>query len=145
MKAISLKQPWANLVASGKKTIETRKWSTNYRGDLVICSSQNPKIEPYGKALCIVELYDIKPMEKKHEKKACMKLPRAKARYIFSPDFAGSGIPPKRELPRRGIKVYPKAHAWFLRNLRPIDPPISVKGSLGIFNLELHLDHKIVN
>ncbi|MEK7168734.1 MAG: ASCH domain-containing protein [Patescibacteria group bacterium] len=52
-KAISLKQPWANLVASGKKTIETRKWSTKYRGDLVICSSQNPKIKPYGKALCI--------------------------------------------------------------------------------------------
>jgi hypothetical protein len=106
MKAISLKQPWANLVASGKKTIETRKWSTNYRGDLVICSSQNPKIEPYGCALCIVELYDIKPMEKQHEKDAC-------------------------------IKVYPKAYAWFLRNLRPINPLIPVKGSLSIFNLEL--------
>lgn len=105
-KAISLKQPFANLVASGAKTIETRKWSTNYRGDLVVCSSQNPKIEPYGKALCVVELYDIKPMEKKHEKKA-------------------------------RIKVYPKAHAWFLRNLRPITPPVPIKGSLGIFNLKL--------
>jgi len=105
-KAISLQQPWANLVATGKKTIETRKWSTNYRGDLVICSSQNPKIEPYGKALCIVELYDVKPMTKEHEKEAC-------------------------------IQVYPKAHAWFLRNLRPINPPIPVKGALSIFNLEL--------
>ena len=108
MKAISLRQPWANLVATGKKTIETRKWSTNYRGDLVICSSQNPKIKPYGKALCIVELYDVKPMTKKDEKMAC-------------------------------ISVYPKAKAWFLRNLRPINPPIPVKGSLGIFNLRLSL------
>ena len=107
-KAISLKQPWANLVATGKKTIETRTWPTKYRGDLVICSSQNPKIEPYGKALCIVELYDVRPMEEKDEKKAC-------------------------------VKVYPKAQAWFLRNLRPIDPPIPVKGSLGIFNLKLNL------
>lgn len=105
-KAISLKQPWANLVASGKKTIETRKWSTKYRGDLVICSSQNPKIEPCGKALCIVELYDIKPMIKADEKKAC-------------------------------IKVYPGANAWFLRNLRKIDSPMLVKGSLGIFDLKL--------
>ena len=105
-KAISLKQPWANLVASGKKTIETRKWSTKYRGDLVICSSQNPKIEPYGKALCIVELYNVRPMTKADEKKAC-------------------------------IKPYPKAHAWFLRNLHSIDPPVPVKGGLGIFNLEL--------
>lgn len=73
-KAISLKQPWANLVTSGKKAIETRKWSTKYRGDLVICSSQKPKIEPAGYALCIVELYDVRPMEKKDEKKACIKV-----------------------------------------------------------------------
>lgn len=74
MKAISLKQPWANLVASGKKTIETRKWKTSYRGDLVIYSSQKPKIHPAGYALCIVELYDIKPMKKEDEKKACIKV-----------------------------------------------------------------------
>ena len=73
-KAISLKQPWANLVAGGEKTIETRKWKTEYRGDLVICSSKVPKIEPAGFALCIVELYSIEPMKKKHEKGACIKV-----------------------------------------------------------------------
>lgn len=73
-KAISLKQPWANLVASAKKTIETRKWSTKYRGDLVICSSQKPKIDPAGYALCIVELYNVRPMTKGDEKKACVKV-----------------------------------------------------------------------
>ncbi len=106
LKAISLKQPWANLVASGKKTIETRKWKTPYRGDLVICSSKKPDIYPAGYALCIVELYQIEPMKKKHEKKAC-------------------------------IKVYPGAYSWFLRNTRPIVPPMAVKGSLGIFNLSV--------
>jgi len=105
-KAISLKQPYANLVCSGKKTIETRKWTTKYRGDLVICSSASPKIEPYGHALCIVELYDIKKMTKEHEKKAC-------------------------------VKVYPRANAWFLRNLRKFDKPIPVKGSLGIFEINI--------
>ncbi len=73
-RAISLKQPWANLVASGKKPIETRKWTTNYRGDLVICSSQKPKIYPAGYALCIAELYRIEPMKKEHEKRACIKV-----------------------------------------------------------------------
>jgi len=73
-KAISLKQPWANLVASGEKTVETRKWKTDYRGDLVICSSQKPKIYPAGYALCIVELYHIEPMKKEHERKACIKV-----------------------------------------------------------------------
>src|SRR3989344_8758000 len=82
-KAISLKQPWANLVASGKKTIETRKWTTKYRGDLVICSSKNPKIHPAGYALCIAELYHIEPMKKSHEKKACIKVyPRANSWFL---------------------------------------------------------------
>ncbi|WP_414755530.1 ASCH domain-containing protein [Anabaena sp. CCY 9910] len=39
-KAISLWQPWASLVAMGLKKYETRSWSTNYRGRLVICSAQ---------------------------------------------------------------------------------------------------------
>lgn len=36
MKAISLWQPWAALIAVGAKTIETRSWGTNYRGPLLI-------------------------------------------------------------------------------------------------------------
>ena len=33
---MTLHQPWASLVALGVKTIETRGWSTNYRGPLAI-------------------------------------------------------------------------------------------------------------
>lgn len=36
MKALTLWQPWASLVALGVKTIETRSWSTRYRGPLAI-------------------------------------------------------------------------------------------------------------
>lgn len=36
MKAISLWQPWASAIAAGLKTIETRSWSTPYRGPLAI-------------------------------------------------------------------------------------------------------------
>jgi hypothetical protein len=34
--ALSLKQPWAALLAHGRKTIEVRRWSTPYRGPLLI-------------------------------------------------------------------------------------------------------------
>lgn len=34
--ALSLWQPWASLIALGVKTIETRSWSTQYRGPLAI-------------------------------------------------------------------------------------------------------------
>jgi len=36
MKALTLTQPWATLVAIGAKKIETRSWSTPYRGPLAI-------------------------------------------------------------------------------------------------------------
>lgn len=42
MKALSLKQPWAELILQGKKTIELRKWNTNFRGDFLIHSSKIP-------------------------------------------------------------------------------------------------------
>lgn len=36
MKALTLHQPWASLIAVGAKKIETRSWSTSYRGPLAI-------------------------------------------------------------------------------------------------------------
>ena len=36
MKAMTVIQPWAYLLASGKKQNETRSWRTNYRGEILI-------------------------------------------------------------------------------------------------------------
>lgn len=36
MKALSLDQPWASLLAGGPKQFETRAWRTNYRGRIAI-------------------------------------------------------------------------------------------------------------
>jgi len=71
MKAISVKQPWANLIASGRKTIETRTWSTSFRGSLLIVSSRVPPIAPAGFALAVVELVDCRPMTQSDEAAAC--------------------------------------------------------------------------
>jgi len=62
MKALSIKQPWANLIASGFKTIETRKWKTKHRGQLLIVSSKLPDIEPFGKAIAVCDVVDCQPM-----------------------------------------------------------------------------------
>jgi ASCH domain-containing protein len=71
MKALSIKQPWANLIASGKKTIETRLWPTDYRGPLLIVSSKTPDIHPAGYAVAIGELVDCRPMTASDEQAAC--------------------------------------------------------------------------
>lgn len=36
MKCLSIRQPWATLIAIGAKKFETRSWATNYRGPLAI-------------------------------------------------------------------------------------------------------------
>lgn len=45
MKALSVRQPWAQLILAGVKTIEVRSWATSYRGELLICASASPKNE----------------------------------------------------------------------------------------------------
>lgn len=40
VKAISLWEPWASLMRSGAKTVETRSWYTSYRGPLLICAAK---------------------------------------------------------------------------------------------------------
>lgn len=40
MKALSLTQPWASLIAIGAKRIETRSWPTAYRGPVAIHASK---------------------------------------------------------------------------------------------------------
>jgi hypothetical protein len=45
MKALSFKQPWAELVLQGKKKIEIRRWNTNFRGEFLIHASKSPDMD----------------------------------------------------------------------------------------------------
>lgn len=74
MKALCLKEPFASLVLEGKKTIETRKWKTSYRGKLLLCASKTPKSAISGKAFATAELIDCRKMTKDDEDSACCKI-----------------------------------------------------------------------
>lgn len=90
MKALSVKQPWASLIASGEKTIETRVWATKYRGPLLICASAAPRNwGPSGVTICTADLVDCRPMTKRDEVPAM-------------------------------VAKYPRAHSWVLENIRPV-------------------------
>lgn len=81
MKALSVKQPWANMIANGEKTIETRTWSTKYRGPLLIVSSKEPDIAPAGFALAVADLVDCRPMSVLDEANA--KCPKYEGAYSW--------------------------------------------------------------
>lgn len=70
IRALSIKQPWASLIVSGRKTLEVRSWSTPYRGTIIVCASAQPDRvrgralltgdEPLGVAVGVVRLVDVR-------------------------------------------------------------------------------------
>jgi len=66
VKALSVSSGYAMLIWDGTKTIECRTWQTKHRGELLICSNKDkvPGAIP-GRALCIVELVNVRPFTKK--------------------------------------------------------------------------------
>ena len=49
MRAITLKQPWATLVAEGIKKYEFRSWKINYRGEILIHAGKGIDLEAMKK------------------------------------------------------------------------------------------------
>ncbi len=71
LKCLSVSQPFADLIISGKKTIELRKWNTNFRGEFLVHSPIKIRTEDCkklkikkklvtGAIVGKAELYDIK-------------------------------------------------------------------------------------
>ena len=81
IKALSIKEPWASMIARGEKTIETRTKKTNHRGPLLICATKKPAIENAGHAVALVWLVDCRPMTKDDEEAACC--PYEEGRYAW--------------------------------------------------------------
>lgn len=91
MKGLSVKQPWASLIAEGHKTIETRTYPQKYRGQLLIVSSKKPDDQgPAGQALCIATLVNSRVMTIEDETAAM-------------------------------CDIYEKAHCWDLRDIKQIE------------------------
>ncbi|WP_283679194.1 ASCH domain-containing protein [Lentilactobacillus sp. Marseille-Q4993] len=63
MKALSIRADYANEIFMGDKVEEYRSWKTDYRGPLLVCTTQR-KIKGTipGHAFVIVNLYDIEKL-----------------------------------------------------------------------------------
>lgn len=123
-KAITLTQPWAQLVATGKKQVETRSWSTHYRGPLYIHAAKgfpakarrfaaeqfgNPGVMghmPLGVIVARCYLLDCRPVEH-------MSVSEQERKYG---DYS------------------PGRYAWILTNIEQLEP-IPCKGMLGLWEI----------
>lgn len=119
MKALSLKQPYAELVVSGRKKIELRKWNTSFRGEFFIHASKSIDKEAMARfgfkqlpTGCIVgkaDLVDVKKYNNKEEHS------NDKFLHLANSDWGKYG--------------------FILENAQRIKE-ISVNGKLGFWNLE---------
>lgn len=82
MKAITIREPWAGMIARKEKTIETRKKPTKYRGKLLLTASKKPAGKYSGTAFAVFNLTWCLPMSKEDEKKACCELYSAYSYFL---------------------------------------------------------------
>ena len=120
MKALSVRQPWSFLIASGDKTIELRSRKTSHRGELLICASKTEPdcwvqyggesyLLPIGVMMCVVDLVDCRPATD------------ADAEAAFTDD-----------------PIEPGTYAWVLQNPRDVMLR-EVGGRLGLFDVDDNL------
>lgn len=128
MKALTIKEPYASFITKQIKTIETRSWKTNYRGEIYIHAGKSKvhfkskEVETiaknlsfhYGKILCKCELVD------------CVYMTEEFIEYVKK-NFPMDYILGEYEVGR---------YAWILKVKEELKEPICMNGKLGIWNYE---------
>lgn len=129
MKALSLWQPWATAIAAGVKRIETRHWSTSYRGPLAIHAAKHwdseqrefasiehtlgrlPKRIPFGAIVAVCDLVDVRSTDELIHTEAVGTIELNYGNYS------------------------PGRFGWLLENVRALTEPVPFKGAQGLFTV----------
>lgn len=159
MKAITIRQPWASLIAIGDKLYETRTWPTKYRGPIAIhagkeldillattdhltacgITPENAKDLPRGAVIAIADLVNVwhivfHPGTDVDVAKHISIGAESMSTDKHAPDFGDYFVPTEKEK-AFGYWV-PGNYAWELKNVRILPEPIPAKGRLGLWDWE---------
>jgi len=125
MKCLSVSQPYADLIVQGKKTIEIRTWNTKYRGEFLVHAPSKIKKDTCkklgidetklrtGVIIGKAEIYDVKIYSSVSELKSDFKEHFATEEFLLH------------------------KYGFLLRKAQELRIPITYKGNLGFFNVNL--------
>jgi hypothetical protein len=116
--ALSVRQPWAELILTGRKTIEVRGWETDYRGPLWLHTGRHVDsvLEAAygfddlfrGGFVGCVDLVSVVPLDR-------VRWDRWRAKHLaFGP-------------------LKPLQFGWILKGARRLAEPLPAPGQLGLF------------
>jgi len=127
MKAISLWQPWASLMALGLKKNETRSWQTHYRGPLLIHAAKKIVHWPSIMIQAVFEDIAFQPLD----------LPRGvilcKVNLVDCTKIAFHNKPGYPEV--KFGNYTPGWYMWVTEDLELFDSPISFSGKQRPFDV----------
>jgi hypothetical protein len=141
MKALTLWQPWASLVALGEKKVETRVWETKYRGPLAIHAAAQLPPKWLGVSQCTSEfrreLADVLLVRTPHLDSRVKDLARGAVLCIvrlvaIERAERVAGILCQRELIFGNYEE--GRYAWFFEMVEKFDDPIPAKGNRMLWN-----------
>ncbi|MGN1268681.1 MAG: ASCH domain-containing protein [Candidatus Aphodocola sp.] len=124
MKVLTLKQPWATLVAEGIKKYEFRSWKTNYRGKILIHAGSGIDKEAMKKFAGLNLTFPSKKILAEVEIVDCLFLDDELNKKIISENNIVYGSK-KRE-----------GYAWMLDNIKKINYEKEINGKLGLWNYD---------
>ncbi len=122
MKTLSIRQPWAELILQGRKTIELRTWQTHFRGPLLIHAGGNverdacaayeldPDALVRGALVGTVEVVDMVTFDR--DSFAAMR-----DEHLDLGDWPGDVL------------------GWRLANPQRLPEPVPMRGRLGLFDV----------
>ena len=169
MKALSLTQPWATLIAIGAKKIETRSWRTPYRGQIAIHASKGFPAWAKDDCMSLVFARALWP-DLQHDsvhlltaaeyfthvrkmRARANELPLgsiiavANLRDCIATRNGGAFFPP--EMPHHSSPEYafgdysPNRYMWLLENVTALAVPIPCRGALSLWEVPENVERQI--
>jgi len=128
IRALTVRQPWAELILRGRKPFELRSWKTKYRGPLLIHAAArieaefarelglNPEKLQTRAFVGVALLTDVRPYSRKDSR-------------LLKKNRAGGGW-------------YPGLYSWVLKRPLRLPRQIDATGKLGLFTVSASISRK---
>lgn len=125
MKILTLKQPWATLVAEGIKKYEFRSWKTNYRGKILIHAGAGVDKKEMNRFKDLNLRYPSKRIVAEVEIEDCLELDDELNKQIINEKNFAYG------------SKFRTGYAWKLKNVKKIESDKVINGKLGLWNIDI--------